>query len=198
MPRLNGRSFIVRYADDAVLGFDNEVDARRVLGVLHKRFSKFDLTLHPKKTRLLHLPRPSKPRGRDLDRSFNFLGFTHFWARSYKGNWIIRRKTSKDRLSRSLKAVALWCRWHRHDPVMWQHHQLSLKLRGHYAYYGITGNARSLSCYLRGVERIWFKWLTRRSNRAKFGWARFAPFLLRSPLPFPRIVRSVYNRPVVR
>lgn len=195
-PRLGGRAFMVRFADDAVLGFDNEADARRVMDVLYKRFSKFDLSLHPKKTRLLHLPRPVRPLASDQDRAFDFLGFSHFWVRSHKGHWIIRRKTSKDRLSRSLKAIKLWCRWHRHYPVMWQHRQLSLKLQGHYGYFGITGNSRSLSCFQRGVERTWFKWLTRRSNRAKLGWERFAPFLRRSPLPKPRIVHSVYNRSV--
>jgi len=193
-PRLGSRAFIVRYADDAVLGFESEADARRVLEVLHKRFSKFDLTLHPEKTRLIHLPRPDKAYSAAKKRSFSFLGLTHFWARSRKGNWIIRRKTSKDRFSRSLKAMAIWCRKYRHAPVMWQHHQLGLKLRGHYAYYGITGNSRSLGCYRYAVERIWFKWLNRRSNRGVIKWDRFAPFLDRSPLPTPRIVHSAVNR----
>ena len=193
-PRLGSRAFIVRYADDVVLGFESEADARRVLEVLYKRFSTFDLTLHPKKTRLIHLPRPDKADSEAEKRSFSFLGLTHFWARSHKGNWIIRRKTSKDRFSRSLKAIARWCRKYRHAPVMWQHRQLGLKLRGHYAYYGITGNSCSLGCYRYAVERIWFKWLNRRSNRGGLKWDRFAPFLQRSPLPSPRIVHSAYNR----
>jgi RNA-directed DNA polymerase len=195
-PRLKGRSFLVRFADDAVMGFEHESDARRVLAALYKRFARFDLTLHPKKTRLLHLPRPDRAHVRAQDRSFDFLGFTHFWALSRKGSWIIRRKTSSVRLSRSLIAIADWCRWHRHFPVAWQHRQLSLKLRGHYAYFGITGNAQSLGRFLHCVERIWFKWLNRRSNRSGVGWDRFAPFLRRSPLPSPRVVHSVYHRRV--
>lgn len=191
-PRLRGRSFLVRYADDAVLGFENEADARRVLDVLHQRFARFDLTLHPTKTRLLHLLRPDDPGNDDRDRTFDFLGFTHFWDRSRRGNWVLRRKTSKGRLRRALVELSRWCRHHRHTPMGWQHRQLGLKLRGHYAYYGVTGNSRSLSRFYFGVLRVWFKWLSRRNHRP-VGWARYWAFLRRYPLPPPRIVHSVYR-----
>ncbi len=195
-PRLKGRAFIVRYADDAVLGFAREEDARRVYAVLAKRFEKFALKLHPEKTRLRPFTRPKSkdgPRGGpDAVRSFDFLGFTHFWARSRKGAWIVRRKTAKGRFSRALRNVALWCRRYRHESVGWQHTQLSRKLRGHYAYYGITGNGKSLARFLHAVERIWRKWLARRSGRAKLLWTRFAEFLKRCPLPPVRVVHSVY------
>lgn len=195
-PRLSGRAFVVRYADDAVLGFAREEDARRVHAVVARRFAKFGLALHPEKTRLMAFKRPRTkegPRGGpNAGRSFDFLGFTHFWARSRKGTWVVRRKTAKGRLSRALRSIALWCRYHRHEPVAWQHAQLSRKLRGHYAYYGITGNGRSLSCFLHAVERIWRKWLARRSNRAKLLWARFAEFLKQRPLPPIRVVHSSY------
>lgn len=193
-PRLRGRSFLVRYADDAVLGFENEADARRVLSVLHQRFARFGLTLHPTKTRLLHLPRPDDPDGDDdRDRSFDFLGFTHFWTRSRRGTWVLRRKTSKGRLQRALAALKQWCRLHRHTSVGWQHHQLSLKLRGHYAYYGVTGNSRSLGRFYFGVLRLWFKWLSRRNHRS-LSWARYWSYLRRYPLPLPRVVHSVYRQ----
>jgi group II intron reverse transcriptase/maturase len=199
-PRLKERAFMIRYADDAVLGFEQEEDAERVFEVLPKRFAKYALTLHPEKTRLLpfHKPGPNdRPRGGPgQSRSFDFLGFTLYWGRSRKGNWVVRRKTAKDRLSRALRAVEQWCRRHRHAPVTWQHERLSRKLRGHYAYYGMTGNGRSLASFRHHVERIWRKWLRRRSN-AKLPWSRFSAFLQRSPLPPARIVHSVYRRPAM-
>ena len=137
---------MVRYADDAVLGFAREEDAQRVYAVLAKRFARFGLTLHPEKTRLMKFGRPGpkdRPRGGPgFYRSFDFLGFTHYWGRSRKGSWVVRRKTATGRLSRALRNITLWCRRYRHEPVGWQHAQLSRKLRGHYAYYGITGNVR--------------------------------------------------------
>ena len=195
-PRLKGTSFMVRYADDAVLGFERQEDAERVFAVLAKRFEKYALTLHPQKTRLIALHRPGSndpPRsGPGEPRSFDFLGFTLYWGRSRKGHWVVRRKTAKDRLSRALRVVEAWCRRHRHTPVRWQHEQLSSKLRGHYAYYGMTGNGRSMSSFRHHVERIWRKWLRRRSN-AKLPWARFSAFLQRDPLPPVRVVHSVYR-----
>ena len=146
LPRLKSRAFMVRYADDAVLGFAREEDAQRVYAVLAKRFARFGLTLHPEKTRLMKFGRPGpkdRPRGGPgFYRSFDFLGFTHYWGRSRKGSWVVRRKTATGRLSRALRNITLWCRRYRHEPVGWQHAQLSRKLRGHYAYYGITGNVR--------------------------------------------------------
>ncbi|HYV73579.1 MAG TPA: reverse transcriptase domain-containing protein [Candidatus Binatia bacterium] len=195
-PRLKGTSFMVRYADDAVLGFERQEDAERVLAVLAKRFEKYALTLHPYKTRLIALHRPVSPVGDHSGprppRSFDFLGFTLFWGRSRTGNWVVRRKTAKVRLNRALRAVAGWCRRYRHTPVRWQHEQLSSKLRGHYAYYGLTGNGRSLASFRHQVERLWRKWLRRRSN-AKLPWARFSQFLRGHPLPPVRIVHSVYR-----
>ena len=189
---------MVRYADDAVLGFERQQDAERVFAVLAKRFEKYALTLHPEKTRLIAFHRPGpkdRPRGGPgKRRSFDFLGLTHYWGRSRKGHWVVRQKTAKDRLSRALRAIEAWCRRHRHTPVKWQHDQLSRKLRGHYAYYGMTGNARSLASYRHHVERIWRKWLRRRSN-AKLPWERFSAFLQRDPLPPVRVVHSVYYRP---
>ena len=197
-PRLKGRAFLVRYADDFVMVFSLESDARRVMAVLPKRFGKYGLTLHPEKTRLVEFRRPHRDDRDRSDRgsgasSFDLLGFTHFWAQSRKGRWMVARKTAKNRFSRALARVAAWCRDHRHEGVRQQHAALSLKLRGHYAYYGITGNARALARFAQQVERAWRKWLDCRSSKARMTWDRFRVLLERLPLPPPRVVHSVYR-----
>jgi group II intron reverse transcriptase/maturase len=200
IPRLKGRAFLVRFADDAVLCFEREEDARRVMDVLPKRLGKYGLSLHPEKTRLVEFRRPPR-RTKRGDRSgstrpgsFDLLGFTHYWGRSRKGSWVVKRKTAKGRLSRALATIARWCRTHRHMPVREQHAQLELKLRGHYAYYGITGNGRALKNFRHFVERIWRKWLDRRSNRAGMKWEKYKRLLGRYPLPAPVVVHSIYRR----
>jgi RNA-directed DNA polymerase len=198
-PRLAGRAFLVRYADDAVLGFEDEQDARRVLEVLAKRFARYELTLHPEKTRLVEFRPPGRQSGgrdedMDTDRCFDMLGFTHFWARSRKGRWMVKRKTAKSRFGRAVKRLARWCRAYRHLPLAEQHEAINRKLQGHYAYYGVTGNARALSRYLRQAERTWRKWLNRRSQRAHMTWPRFQRVLRRYPLLPPRVVHSIYPR----
>lgn len=185
-PVLRGRAHLVRFADDAVLVFESEWDARRVLEVLPKRFAPYGLTLHPDKTRLIRF---SPPRGSrraeegDGPGSFDFLGFTHFWAKSQKGNWVVKRKTAKSRFTRAVKSLSQWCRVHRHLPVKEQCRILGQKLRGHYAYYGITGNTVSIRRFRHLAERIWHKWLSRRSNKARIRWADFRQFRLRHWLP---------------
>lgn len=195
-PRLRGRAFEVRYADDAALVFEREEDARRVLAVLAKRFAKYGLRLHPDKTRVVDFRSPPRTghSGSQRERSFDLLGFTHFWGRSRRGRWIVQRKTAKDRFSRALREINHWCRTHRHwrVPVQWA--ALSRKLRGHYAYYGITGNARALARLLYEVRRLWRKWLNRRSWHARMNWEKFARLCERYPLPQPRVVHSVYGR----
>jgi group II intron reverse transcriptase/maturase len=189
-PRLRGQSMLVRFADDAVIVFEREDDARRVLDVIPKRFARFGLKLHPEKTRLIDFRKPPRNGGRP---SFDLLGFTHFWTRSRRKKWIVGRKTATTRFSRAVRRVSEWCRNHRHMKVMEQHRELSRKIRGHYGYYGITGNSRALARFVRAVERIWRKWLDRRSQRARMKWERFKLLLLRFPLPPPRIVHS-YRR----
>ncbi len=195
-PRLQGRAFLVRFADDAVLAFEQEADARRVLAVLPKRVGKYGLQLHPDKTRLVEF----RPPGDDSSggRSFDLLGFTHYWGRSRKGRWIIKRKTAKARLARAVHRVGQWCRHRRHRPVPEQHAALTRQLMGHYAYYGITGNASALWRFHRQVERCWRKWLSRRSNRSGMDWERMGRLLIRYPLPPPRVVHSIYRNAAKR
>lgn len=182
-PRLVGRAFLVRYADDAVLVFEYEADARRVMEVLPKRFGKYGLALHPEKTRLIDFrrPGPGAPPGWKPG-TFDLLGFTHFWARSRKGNPVVKRKTAKGRFSRAVKAANDWCRDHRHWPIAEQQRILSMKLRGHYAYFGITGNAQGLSRLLYEVRHRWKKWLGRRNWRT-VNVERFKALYAQYPLP---------------
>jgi RNA-directed DNA polymerase len=196
-PRLKGRAHLIRYADDAVLVFEREGDARRVLEVLPKRFGKYGLTLHPEKTRLVPfqgVPAEAPPGSREeRPGTFDFLGFTHYWGRTLKGNWTVKRKTAKARFRRSLKAIAEWCRVHRHLSLPEQWVALTAKLRGHYAYYGIAGNSRCLGSIRYRVRRVWHKWLSRRSDLARIPWERFGELERRYPLPPARLPRP---RPV--
>lgn len=196
-PRLQGRAFLVRYADDFVIGFSEEADARRVWDVLPKRFGKYALALHPDKTRLIPFQRPRTGSGSGSGGgpgTFDLLGFTHFWGVSRKGWRVIQRKTATDRFTRTLQRVRDWCRQHLHDPIAAQHKALSRALRGHYSYFGLTSNYRSLSNLRDEVQRIWHRWLCRRSQKGDIQWAVFARLLKRFPLPPVRIVHS-FARP---
>ena len=197
-PRLSGSAFLVRYADDFVLVFEDLWDARRVMAVLPKRMARFGLKIHPDKTRLVNFKHPTwcghRGLGEAIDKpgSFDLLGFTHFWGKSRNmGKWITKRKTARRRFSRALKRVAAWCRSHRHLPLEDQRRLLSSKLRGHYQYYGITGNGQSLNRFYHQVRRIWFKWLRRRNGRRGLTWDRFCLIIARFPLPLPTPVHSV-------
>lgn len=191
-PRLEGSAFQIRYADDFVLVFASERDARRVEAVLPKRFAKYGLRLHPTKTRLVPFRRPIRPV--QESGTFDFLGFTHYWSRSRRGNWVVKRKTASKRLTRGLTAIRTWCREHRHLSVAEQHRMLATKLRGHYQYYGITGNASALNRFRYEVRRIWRKWLSHRSQRGYVSWAQFLRLSERYPLPAAVAVHSVLRR----
>lgn len=191
-PRLRGRAFMTRFADDVVMGFALQEDAERVLRVLPKRLGKYGLTIHPEKTRLVTFGRPSGASG-SKPGTFDFLGFTHYWGKSRRGKWVIKRKTAHQRFRRGLKQIAQWCRRNRHRSVAEQHRELCQKLRGHYAYYGITGNRPWLQEFRREAVRSWQKWLHRRSRSSTdMPWGRFTRLLERYRLPPARVVHSIY------
>jgi len=191
--RLKGRYILVRYADDLVMAFEDHLDAKRVFGVLGQRLNRFGLTLHPEKSRFIDF-RFRRAGGlchpATSGSTFDFLGFTHVWGRSLKGKNVVRQVTAKGRFARSLAAVTEWCQRNRHQPIRRQHDHLSAMLRGHYGYYGITGNGRRVRWYLHQVERIWKKWLSRRGRHGNFRWDRQRELLSRHPLPPARIVRQ--------
>jgi RNA-directed DNA polymerase len=194
LPRLRGRAILIRYADDFVIGFSDEEDARRVQEVLPKRFGKYGLTIHPEKTRLVPFHRPREGQGpRDgMSGTFDFLGFTHYWARSRKGHWVIKRKTASSRLTRAVRAISEWCQKNRHHPLAEQHKTLCQKLRGHFNYYGITGNGLWLARFRHEVTGAWRKWLRRR-NSQRPNWSWFARLMKRYPLPPPTAIHSKFR-----
>jgi group II intron reverse transcriptase/maturase len=190
-PRLRGRSLLTRYADDAVLLFEYEDDARRVMEVLPKRFERYGLTLHPDKTRLVRFKRPDRvdrdddAGGGNAPGSFDFLGFTAHWGKSLDGKWVVKTRTAKDRFRRALVSIAQWCKRNRHAPLEMQQQALSAKLRGHYGYYRRIGNSERLWALLREAKRLWWRWLSRRSQRARLPWTAMDRLLKRYPLATP-------------
>jgi RNA-directed DNA polymerase len=190
LPRLRGPASMVRFADDFVMVFESRADAERVLKSLIKRMEKYELIVHPEKTRLVQFGRPGGNGSGPKPGSFDFLGFTHFWDLTRKGRWRMRRKTSKKRFSRALKTLNQWLREVRHKPVAVQSKELGAKLNGHYAYYGVAGNSDSINRLHHEVTRLWKKWLDRRSQRAKMTWEKFKRLIARHPLPAARLRRG--------
>jgi RNA-directed DNA polymerase len=166
---LKGKSFIVRYADDFVLGFSDKSDAERVMKVLPLRFAKYGLTLHPDKTRLIDLNDQSKGG----DESFDFLGFTHFLGKSKKGRTVLKRKTISKRLTRAIRNIRQYIRMNCHMELKDLIAALNVRLRGHYNYYGVTFNISSLEQFFQEVRRSLFKWLNRRGGK-NLNWEKFS------------------------
>jgi hypothetical protein len=186
------------WATRLVMAFTCESDARRVLEVLPKRFQKFGLAIHPEKTRLVRFVRPpswakGKLPAKFQPGTFDFLGFTHYWGFSREACRIIKRQTARSRARRAVKAVADWCKRNRHRPIPEQHQALSQKLRGHYAYYGLTGNSRALGSFYFAVKGLWRKWLSRRSWVSPLSWEQYQHLRERHPLPPPTLPHSWYR-----
>jgi len=190
-PRMKGRCFLIRYADDFVVGFELESDARRFMAVLPKRFQRFKLTIHPDKTKLVRFqpPQGGEKTGTEV-RTFDFLGFTHYWAKSLSGRWVIKRKTSAKRLRRAMKSAWQWCKDYRHWDMMEQYRILRAKLHGHYQYYAIKANYKMLEVYYEHVLVCWRRWLGRRSRNGYISGIEFERVLKKYPLPAPRIIHS--------
>jgi group II intron reverse transcriptase/maturase len=183
-PLLKGKTFVVRYADDFVIGFENKSDAERVMAVIFKRFAKYGLTLHPEKTKLIEFT-PG-----DRGQVFTFLGFTHYWARSRRGSWIVKRRTSRKSMTKALKRVDEWLKKHRHRPFRDIIVGLNRKLRGHYGYYGITFNSKGITRYYYEVARLLYKWLNRRGGKKRSYDSFYSLVSEHKLLAYPRIVHS--------
>ena len=195
-PRLRGKASLVRYADDFVIAFELEDDARRVMEVLPKRMAQYGLSLHPDKTRLLPFRRPPKEQDRGKgEASFDFLGFTFYWARSRWGRWDMQCKTRSASLRWAITSIYDWCRRHRHSPIQVQRRALARRVRGHYNYFGVNGNMRSLLEFAEAVRRAWRKWLLRRSQRNRLSWERYEElYATHWSLPQPRISVQIWGK----
>ncbi len=196
-PRLRGRAVLIRYCDDFIIGFEHMDDAQRVMAVLGKRLGRFNLSLHSGKTRLVDFMRPptSRTNGKGPG-SFDFLGFTVHWRRNRTGRgWHVALETRTARLTRAIRNAYDLCRRQRHRPIAEQHAALVSRIRGHFSYFGVNGNAKSLSALAFWATRAWHKWLNRRSQRARLTWERFQDLLRDFPLPRPRVYVDLWTNP---
>jgi group II intron reverse transcriptase/maturase len=193
-PRLQGSATLIRYGDDLLLGFAREDDARRVVAVLSKRLGRFGLALHPDKTHLLPFwcPPKSQQSGKGLA-TFDFLGFTFYWARTRNGHWRMACKTRRASLRRAKMSIYDWCRRHRHLSVKDQHAAPNRRLQGHFNYFGVSGNYGSMQRLVEATKRAWYKWLRRCSQRTRLNWERFTDILCGWPLPRPRITVRIWD-----
>lgn len=191
-PRLKGRSFLVRYADDFIIGCELASDARRIMRVLPQRFRRYGLSIHPDKTKLVKFSRPTGNKPPDPEQgTFVFLGFSHYWAKTRQAYWVIKRKTAPKRLRRTVKAIWQWCKENRHLPIAEQYQRLCQKLRGHYQYYGLRSNYRQLEAVYQHTLSGWRYWLARRSREGKLRWDKFKQIVTNFPLPRPRIIHAI-------
>jgi group II intron reverse transcriptase/maturase len=194
-PKLSGHARLIRYADDFVVGFAREQEARRFLEQLTERMAAYGLELHQDKTRVVRFEKPPKQqRGGKGPATFDFLGFTVYWRRTRSGSWTPALKTRKGRLQKAIQAIGEFCRRHRHDPLKEQHQSLTRRLRGHYTYFGVNGNIRALHTVAQRVQRMWFKWLCRRGQRKRYNWERFRDMNATFPLPEPQIYVQLWGR----
>ena len=196
-PQTRGTCQLVRYADDFICMVQYASDAEHIEHALRERFAKFDLELHPKKTRVISFGRYERGNAKRQNRranTFDFLGFTHYCDISRKGKFIVGRKTSRKKFRMKCKEMNNWLRKirnYRKAKEWWP--VLQAKLRGHYQYYGVSGNMRSLRCFYSLTFRMTLKWLNRRSQRKSFNRASFEKYLEHYPLPEPRIVHNLYT-----
>jgi RNA-directed DNA polymerase len=190
-PRCKARAFMCRFADDVVFAFQWRVEAERFFRVLPKRLAKYGLDLSAEKSRLVRFSRFQL--GKSSER-FDFLGFEFRWVVDHKGIPRVTCRTSRKRLRATLARVAEWLKAHRHQPVRQLVEALNARLRGHYNYYGVIGNHRSLHACFYQAGRLLKKWLGRRSQKSRMTWERFNALLKRFPLEGPRIRESRYRQ----
>ncbi len=196
-PHARGVCHLVRYADDFICMVQYADDAQHIEQALRERFVKFDLELHPEKTRVISFGRYERENAKRQNRkanTFDLLGFTHYCDISRKGRFLVGRKTSCKKFRMKCKEMNDWLRRIRNfkkSKEWWP--ILQAKLRGHYQYYGVSGNIRSLERYYWLTVRMTLKWLNRRSQRKSFSWKKFEKYLEHYPLPKPKIVHKIYT-----
>ena len=191
-----GYVFMIRYADDFVIGVEREEEAKQILEVLRKRMKRFGLELAENKTQTVKFGRKWDKHSADEGQrpgTFNFLGFTHYCSRNHKGNFKTGRRTEKKRYNKAVKKCREWIKQNRYCDMIIIWDRLKQMMAGHYRYYGVSENSRKIAQYKHEIEILLFKWLNRRSQKKSFTWDRFCEYRKRFPLPAPRIYHSFYN-----
>jgi group II intron reverse transcriptase/maturase len=200
-PNLSGKAWIFRYADDFVICVENSGDAELLLDAIRERFSKCDLELSEEKTRIIAFGRKAwaqwRKGGKKLE-TFDFLGFTHYTGKSRKGGYKVGRTTSKKKLRQALSSMKIWLKGVRNLTISDWWVLLKAKLRGHYQYYGVTGNSVGINRYNQRVRQLLYKALSRRSQRKSITWGKFIKYLKCHPLPKPSIIHKWYTIPATQ
>jgi len=193
----SGMARLIRFADDFVACFQKREDAERFTAELIERLKKFGLEVEPTKTKMLEFG-PSAAaraagRGARLG-TFDFLGLTHYCDTTRDGKrYRVKRRTSAKKFRAKLRAVKEWLKRVRHRPTRWIWEQVAAKLRGHFAYFGVTDNSEAMGRFAREVQKLLARWLNRRGNRRSLNWQQFNLMLKRFPLPRPRVMVSLWN-----
>jgi len=193
-----GKMRLIRYADDFVVCFASKEDAMRFPAELAERLEKFGLEIEPTKTKVVEFGRDAEAHARargERAQTFDFLGFTHYCSRSKDGKrFRMKRVTSRKKFRAKRASFKAWLKKSRVMPTSWIMEKVELKLRGHYAYYGVTDNYRGIARFHREVTKLLYKWLNRRSQRRSYTWAEFEGLLKLFPLPRPRVRVHLYYR----
>jgi RNA-directed DNA polymerase len=192
-----GDMIIVRYADDIVVGFQHETDARRFWDAMRERLQEFALSLHPEKTRLIEFGRHAaanrKRRGQGKPETFSFLGFTFICGKSLRGKFLLKRRSRRDRMKAKLKEIGGELRRRMHQPIPQQATWLKQVVAGYFRYHAVPTNWAALAAFRDGVIERWRRSLSRRSQKGDFNWARMAK-LADDWLPKPRILHPWPNQ----
>lgn len=194
-PKLHGKAELIRFADDFVVVCEKREDAEALLEQVTARFESYGLAIHPEKTRIVDFRHPWKSGHKP--QTFDFLGFTHYWGKTLRGGYAVKRKTKGKKFRAALGKIAEWCKKKRHEPLEQQHRELSEQVRGHYTYYGIRGNSRALSSFLHNAKRWWHYWLNRRSRQSSDGERLWKLLNERFRLPAARIVHGATPRQLI-
>ncbi len=197
-PSCKGEAHIIRYADDYVCCFQYRREAEEFYKELSGRLARFNLEIAEEKTKIINFGRfatkSCKYSGKKKPDTFDFLGFTHYCSKSQKGNFRVKRKTSRKKLKEKMEKFNLWMRKNRHTEIQELMRRVRMSLLGHYRYYGITDNTKTLGQFGYLVRKIIFKWLNRRSQKRSFNWESFNLMLNRNPLPEPKIYVNIYGQ----
>jgi len=196
--QIQGYSQLIRYADDFLIGVQHRPEAEQTLKDLKQRLNENGLELSEEKTVIKEFGRFAvtnrKRRSGEKPETFNFLGFTHYCTQTRDSRYQVRMKTSRKKLNQTITKMNRWLKQIRNQLLIkdiWQ--LLMLKLKGHYNYYGVSGNFKSINRYYRKTRALTFKWLNRRSQKKSWNWEGFAKYESSHPLPRPQLTYAIYN-----